>query len=148
MKKLQININKKAVFEQVSLNTAYAGAKTATPDSDYERVATLSADQSLLSLFWTDICGQITDKLKDFIVSTENTAEEFRLNLSLSGSYDESMNESVAADLSAAAAAGITARWFRYTFPSQAEESGKETLRLLESACAKLCLRRKPVRNL
>ena len=72
MKKSEIKINKTEILEKVSLSSAYVGTKAEDPDTLYERVSTIEADNQLLSVFWTEMCGIVTEKLREFIVDVEN----------------------------------------------------------------------------
>ena len=148
MKRLSLNFNKNAIFGEVSLASAYAGAKYgASPGEAFDRIAAAKADADLLERFRIEMSGVISDKLKNLIVSQTLDEQGFQLELELSGAYDESLNASVEADLCGAYSAGITARWFRYAFPERAAEWTAESESLLERAFHKLCYRKKPVRN-
>lgn len=143
MKILLINIFKDAIISEVALTSAYAGAKMA---EDFERVATANKDNKLLTRFWMEVCGRVADKLKSLINGHKLSETSLQLQLSLSGNYDESLNESVESDLFSAIAMGVTAGWFRYSLPEKAAEWKTESERLLTSAFSKLCYRRKPQR--
>ena len=147
MKNLIIIITKSTVLDDVSLNSAYAGAKSNDGKASFDKVAVIEQDEAMLSRFWTEMCGKITDKLKEFVAVSSLTSDKFSLTLELSGAYDESMSQSVVEDLKAALATGVTARWFRYTLSDRAEEWDAQSTRLLDSALSKLCHRSKPVRS-
>ena len=147
MKFIKIFIAKADVFKEVSLNTAYTGAKSATENGLFDRVATINADSPILSRFWVQACGEVTEKLKGMIVASESFSEALSVSLELSGAYDDSLTPSVEADLSAAIAAGVTARWMRLSFPDKASEWEAQSAHLLHRAFAKLCHRKKPTRT-
>ena len=143
MKNLFITILKDAIISEVALTSAYAGVKLG---EDFERVATVDKDSRLLSRFWLEMCGRVSDKLKSLISSQSLSESSLQLQLSLSGSNDESFNDSVESDLFSAISMGVTARWFRYSLPEKAAEWETEAERLLTSAFSKLCYRLKPQR--
>ena len=147
MLKIIISISKSAILDEVSLNSEYAGVKTPGETGLYDRVATVEADSLLLSRFWTEMCGEITDRLHDFITSSSISEDLFSLNLELSNAYDPSLTQSVIDDLRGATAAGVTGRWFRFTFPDRADAWTEKAASHLAKAYAKLCHRRKPVRK-
>ena len=147
MKEILININKKEILDEVSLNTAYAGAKTQGEAGIFERVAAIEADEALLSKFWLEMTGQLAETLQGFIKSAEHSQTALKLNLETSGAYDESLTPSLVEDVKAALAAGITQRWFTYTLPSRAEEFCRNSELLLKRIISKLCHRKKPVRQ-
>lgn len=146
MKQLIIRLPKDSIFTEVSLASSYAGVKSCAEDSDYSRIATVTEDSELLERFWTDACGEVASVLKEFTVDTVFTEEGFELNLELSSAYESAMTPSVERDLFSSVAAGVTARWFRFTLPDKAEEWEIRSDELLTRAHRKLCSRRKPIR--
>lgn len=147
MKNININIDKSIIFRDVSLNSAYAGAKNTSENGFFERVATIEADEELLSHFWTDMCGLITDRLRAFVTSAEQKEDSLHLTLEVSGSYDDSLTPSVISDLFAAMTAGISARWFSFTFPQQTTDWKIQSNELLNRVIGKLCHRKRPTRS-
>ena len=147
MKIIEIIINKAEIFNEVSLNSAYTGAKSSPEDSGFfDRVATVEADEELLSKFWTEMCGETTDRLREFIQTTATTAEAFKLTLEVSGSYDDSLTGSVTADISSAFTAGMCAGWFRFSVPALSEQWRLDSANLFRRAISKLCYRKRPQR--
>lgn len=61
MKTVKIMIMRQAVIDEVGKSTAYAGAKS-TGDSaaDFNRVATIGADDELLGRFWNEAAVAVT----------------------------------------------------------------------------------------
>lgn len=147
MKNIQISLNKTEIFNKVSLNSAYTGAKANGENGFYDRVATIEADNTLLSGFWTEMCGIVTEKLRDLILSTESDRETFSLTLSLSNAYDDALTPSVNEDISNAFSTGICGRWFRFTYPDKASEWLAQSSDCLNRAFSKLYFRKKPTRK-
>ena len=147
MKNITIIIAKAASFRDVAVNTAYTGAKNSSLPEFFDKVATISQDDEILGRFWTEMCGKITDRFKEFPLSSTIGDEAFTLSLELSGSYDDSLTQSVADDIKAALSAGVTARWFAYTCPEKTDEWLRQSDTLLASALSKLCQRRRPLRH-
>lgn len=147
MQSLTIKILKDAVFTEVSLASAYAGAKSADDSSDFSRVATVSEDSELLKRFWNDACGEVASRLKEFTVAADMSDEGFQIDLELSGSYDSAMTPSVESDLFSSVSSGVTARWFRFTKPEIATDWEDRSNELLLRAYRKLCYRRRPTRR-
>ena len=117
MKYIKIEIKQNEIFEEVSLATAYTGAKTESDKAFYERVATINCDDTLLRRFWNQACGIVTARFKNFIRESEIKEDLLMLNLELSNAYDDAMTPSVKSDLFSAMAAIVTERWFRITCP-------------------------------
>ena len=147
MKQIEIIINKVEVLDEISLNSAYAGTKTVGEEGFYDRVATVEADSLLLSRFWTEMYGEVTEKFREFIVKAEKTETDFSLTLELSNAYDESLTPSVREDIFGGMVKGMMAYWFRYTCPDKSPEWQKESSSLLSRAFAKLCFRKRPRRG-
>lgn len=147
MKIIHISFNKTKIFENVSLASAYTGAKAETQQNIFDRVATISEDNELLEGFFIEMTGIVTDRLKEFVISTEKSDAEFNMTLEVSNAYDDSLSASIKEDLFAAVVKGVIARWFRVTFPEKTGEWWNDSETLLSRAFAKLCMRRKPKRQ-
>ena len=145
MKSISISLAKSEILEDVSLNTAYTGAKS-SDDKAYNRVATIPQDDPLLSKFWIETGGRVIDQLKEFVVSSSLDEEKFRMTLEVSGAFEESLEPTVKDDIHAAVTAGVMTRWLRYTYPDKATEWESHTTYLLGSVLSKLCHRRRPLR--
>lgn len=147
MKNFNITINKAKIFNDVALNTAYTGAKADKSDVTFDKVATISADNKLLSNFWKEMIGVTMEKLKSFIASADISESYFTVSLNVSNSYDSSLTPSLEEDLNSSFSTGITARWFRFASPAKAGEWELESARYLDSAYSKLYFRRPPRRR-
>ena len=146
MKIIQISISKQEILENVALQSAYTGEKASQGAALFQKVATVNADNSLLLRLFDEMAGQITDRLKNFIVECENDESGLALKLELSGAYDDALTPSVKSDLFAAFAAGVVYRWLSFSFPDRAPEWAQKTDKLLERVFTKLYNRRKPTR--
>lgn len=146
MYKIDIVFNKSNIFDEVSLNSEYIGAKNESDENIYERVSTVSADEDLLNRFLTEMQGVIIEKLREFITDVKYSSQDFSVTMELSGAYDEALTPSVKEDLFAAMSKGVCARWFRFTYPAKSSEWLNQSDALLSRAYAKLCYRKKPQR--
>ena len=147
MKNLKISIKKAKIFSNVSLNTAYTGAKSEALDGFFERVATVSDDDTLLSNLWKDMTGIILEKLKPYISETTVNTDSLDITFLLSNSFDDSLALSLEEDINTSFVAGVTARWFRFSSPDKAAEWESEASRAIDSTLSKLCYRRPPKRT-
>lgn len=147
MKIISLSLAKSTIIDDVALNCAYTGVKSEDGGNIYERVATLEEDTLILSDFFFEMCGEITDKLKEFIISSDLSDENFNLVLQISGAYDDALTPSVKKDICNSLEAGITARWFQFTYPSRASEWREKSISLLNRSVSKLCQRRRPQRS-
>lgn len=147
MKNISLSISKTSILDEVALNSEYAGAKSGSDSEIYDRVAVIPQDNEILSRFWTQMCAQVIRQLKEFIGMSQLSESSLSLTLLLSGAYDDALTPSVKDDINAAIAAGVTARWFRYTFPDKLSDWESQSARALDSALSKLCMRRRPIRS-
>lgn len=146
MKNISIFITKIKIMEEVAINSAYAGAKSSREKGFFDKVATIPEDIAILSRFWTEMCGIVSRRFKEFIVTSSLDNEALSISLEVSGSFDDSLSPSVIEDIREALVAGVTSRWFRYTLPNRAPEWEEQAETLLSSAYSKLCQRRRPLR--
>lgn len=147
MKKIKIFIAKEAVFDDVSLNSEYAGLKSPSESPIYDRVATVSEDSQLLSGFLTLAFGELIRKLRSFVVSSSCDGASVSLDLEVSGAYDESMTPSLKEDIFRWLVTNVSGHWFRLTLPDRTAEWENLSAELLASIESKLCARRKPSRT-
>lgn len=147
MKEIVIKINRNEVFDEVSLKTAYTAAKSEDENSNFDRVATIDADESLLSRFWRDICGFATDHLRHFVKSFSISSDLFSLTFELSNAFNETETSAITNDIIAAIASGITEKWMLVASPSNAPEFATQTLSILDRILSRFCQRRRPTRK-
>lgn len=148
MKKLNISFKTASVFDEVSLSTAYTGAKKEGDESDFQRIATVKADDELLWRLWTEVCGEVTDKFRGFLSESSLTKEAFNLCFELSSAHDDCLDSSIESDLFAALCAGVTGKWFGYSCPEKSREWEDKSRILLDRVLTKLCHRKRPRRPL
>lgn len=147
MKTLNYNITKEAILNEASLLSAYAGLKNPDGEKIFSRVALSDEDNELLTRFWTEMTGKVTDCLQSLIKSSVADENSFTIELELSNSYDENLNGSVENDLTMAIANGVTGSWFSLSLPDKASEWKALSESLLLRAFKKLCHRRRPLRG-
>ena len=147
MKNISINISKSTILNSVSLNSEYTGAKSTDPGKEYDRVATVKEDEMLLTGFWLEICGLISEKFKDLITKYEISDTMLNMKMELSNAFDDALHASIVTDITNAIVAGVTGRWFKVTAPEKSEEWLDNSNSLLNQAAAKLYHRKKPIRR-
>ena len=144
MKNIKIIIEKTKIMQEVSIASAYTGIKSDNGDEFYARVATASADETLLSRYWIEICGKLMEKLRHFIRGSQYGQDSLELELEVSGSFDDSLTEAVKHDLMAGAANGVTAGWFALTCPDKADEYSAKSEALIDRAVSNLYYKKAP----
>lgn len=142
MKSINIAINKADVFEAVSLNADYSSTNV----DDLKRISTLDVDKDILTRFWKETGGNISEKLKTFISIISFSEDIINVVLEVSNAYDDTLTSSVETDLYAAIVAGITAKWFSFTLRDLHQEWEEQMEKLFNRIISKLCYRKRPVR--
>lgn len=148
MKNFSFVITKSAVFQEVALNTAYTGAKADSDKPIFSRVSTIDADDELLSRLWRNATGELIEKLREFIDSSQVSETGLTINMKLSNAYDESLSPVVEADVFAFFVAAVTAEWMAFALPSLADDWRTKAAELLNRILANICYRKKPSRSL
>lgn len=142
MKSINIAINKSDVFEAVSLNADYSSTNV----EDLKRISTLDVDKDILTRFWKETGGNISEKLKTFISIISFSEDIINVVLEVSNAYDDALTSSVETDLYSAIVAGITAKWFSFTLRDLHQEWEEQMEKLFNRIISKLCYRKRPVR--
>lgn len=150
-----LTIEKKLVYEEVAKTTNFTGRKEADADEKaFDRIATTDADMLMLERFWNECCNEATDKLKDLITHVSeqpisnglNLDANYEVSLSLSGSYDTSLNDSLKGNLFSFFVAGVICKWYRFANKAGAEDYANEANMLMDSVMSKVYYRKKPKR--
>lgn len=147
MKNIEIYLTKTAILEEVDIYTAYTGSKISAESDAFGRIATIKADEELLTKSYRRIFGVITDSMKEFLADSSLEDKGMRLSLSLSNAYDDTLTPSLKDDLLAFFAAEITADWFRFSLPERENEWRELAHGALNRMIKKLCHRKKPTRR-
>lgn len=149
MKTIKIDIKRVEIDRELSKITSYTGAKGVPKPNleDFDRIATVDEDASLLDRYWTNAYNVLAEHLREFLESTEADSEEMSFTLLLSSAYDDSLTQSVKEELFAFVAATMTKSWFDITYPDKSAEWEAESMRLLAGISRKLFHRRKPTRK-
>lgn len=152
-----LKIVKKLVYEEVAKTTNYTGNKQMDEDNKaYNRVATTDSDSLMLERFFNECCDEATDHLKPFITSVTSPAisnglnldSNYEVELSLSSSYDTSLNESMNSNLFSFFVAGIVSKWFQVSNKKEAAEYAAEANNMMNIVMQKVYYRKKPTRQI
>lgn len=142
-----ITINKSDVMNEVAKLTSYVGAKAMGEDAGaYERVFTADADNEQLETFWQELCDGAGTVLKTWLVSEDRT-DGYKVTLSPSLSWPQSLAGSVTGSLRGYFINGIVSRWLMITLPASAEAFARLSATCLAEAERKLWHREKPKRR-
>lgn len=149
MKILEFKIEKQKILKELARLTAYTGLKN-NPGKDgdfFDRVATVEEDNGLIDGFWREACGELAEKLRDFIEIFSDTASGLDISLAVSGFYDDAQTPSLLSSLESFFVSRILGRWFAVTFSEKAEEQEEKSRRQMTGIIKTLCHRRAPVRK-
>ena len=154
MNNVTFTVNKANVYDEVAKTSAYAGSKAENPAVSYERYFAKDEDRLALERFWAEACNAATDLFKPFILSvSDNTpgagsdiANNYVVALELSGSYDTSLNGSVADSLFSFFSNFIAGKWFKYINKEEASSYATDAAGMLDDVRSKIYFRKKPRR--
>lgn len=143
--RIELAVNKQAVYEEVAKTTSYAGAKMEGDESAYERIFTTDEDQEMLERFWNEAASGAVDQLKPFIARCSNE-EGFAVELELSSGFDTSLRDSIESSLFSYFVTMIVSKWFKMANKAEAESYGVDAVGAMDDVMKKIYHRKRPVR--
>ena len=155
MSDVTFTVNKASVYTEVAKTTSYSGFKAAADGSLYEQIFTTDEDRLLLERFWNEAANAATELFKPFLSSVSSAAQSHGVNLaanytaklSLSPSYDTTLNDSVQSSLFSYFVDFIVSRWYKFANKGEAEDFGAQALAMLEDVKSKIYHKKKPART-
>lgn len=154
--KAMIDIDKSAVYEEVSKTTSYTGAKMTDDDNAYLRIFTTDEDRLMLERFWSEACNVATDLLKPFLqdgmvmqnngYTSAYPSNNFSAELHLPNNFNSSVLSSMKNSLVNFFVSAIVGKWYKFTNKEESETYLAEAGKMLEDVRRKLYHRNKPTR--
>ena len=138
-----LNIKRDSVMAEVEKASAYAGCKSA----DFDRIAALDSDMTLLGGYWREAVAELVGKLRLFMVSAITAESLFELKLDLPAAYDEAQTPALEADIFNFLVAAILGRWYEVAYKEEASRQRDKAAMILISAHARCCYRKRPRRR-
>ena len=112
MKELLLTAKREDVYSEVEKTTEYTGAKMMHADEGaHDRLAVTEADRELLSRFFDEAAGVVTDECKRFVDEVTLDEAGYEARLSMSDSYDEHLSDSIRTSLRNFFVAAVIAKW-------------------------------------
>lgn len=157
---ITIKAVKADVLNEVAKTTAYEGKK-ASDEGAYERIFTTEEDRSMLQRFWDEAASAITESMKRFVTSvndsyTESVTEDgktetetvpaYVANLELSSSYDTALTPSVEKSLFSYFVNAIVSKWNNFVKSDGVARYEQEANSNIEDIMSKLFYKKKPTR--
>lgn len=157
---ITIKAVKADVLNEVARTTAYEGKK-ASDEGAYERIFTTEEDRSMLQRFWDEAASAITESMKRFVTSvndsyTESVTEDgktetetvpaYVANLELSSSYDTALTPSVEKSLFSYFVNAIVSKWNNFVKADGVARYEQEANSNIEDIMSKLFYKKKPTR--
>ncbi len=147
MYQVSLRVNKEEVYEEVAQTTSYTGAKMeGGNDATYERIFTTEADRSQLERFWNESCVAVCEAMKEFIVEERYEDGRFIIFLSLSSSFEPSLQEPMNKELFSFFVTSIICKWYVFTNKQEAGEYASSAAAMLEGVKRKAYFRRRPTK--
>lgn len=157
-----INITIKAiksdVLNEVAKTTAYEGKKAVGDERAYDRIFATSEDMSMLQRFWDEASSAVTESMKRFVTSVDDTytfkngegsgttEPAYVANLELSSSYDTALTPSIEKSLFSFFVNAIISKWNNFVKKDGVERYESEANNNLQDIVAKLFYKKKPTR--
>lgn len=137
-------IDKSKVYDEVAMLTAYVGAKK-TDDVSYDIVSTTEENQEMLERFWKENIETLTNVLKRFNVTSNESGNICTIQLQLSDSYNTLLTNTIQKGLESYLINNIASKWFTITSKNDATQYVTEAGISLDGVMSKI-LYKKPIR--
>lgn len=153
---ITIKAVKADVLNEVARTTAYEGKKS-SDEGAYERIFTTEEDRSMLQRFWDEAASSMTESLKRFVTSVDDsyttndgdTSETFPAyvaNLSVSSSYDTALTSSVEKSLFSYFVNAIVSKWNNFVKKDGVQRYEEEANNNMTDILSKLFYKKRPTR--
>lgn len=153
---ITIKAVKADVLNEVARTTAYEGKKS-SDEGAYERIFTTEEDRSMLQRFWDEAASSMTESLKRFVTSVDDsyttndgdTSETFPAyvaNLSVSSSYDTALTSSVEKSLFSYFVNAIVSKWNNFVKKDGVQRYEEEANNNMKDILSKLFYKKRPTR--
>lgn len=147
MTEVMIIIDKEEVYEEVAQTTSYTGSKMeGGDDKAYDRIFTTEADRSQLERFWNESCVAVCEAMKEFMQEERNENGGFTVRLSLSSSFEPSLESAMRKELFSFFVTNIVSKWYAFTNKKEAADFSVSAAGMLDGVKRKAYHRRKPTR--
>ncbi len=142
---VNISIDKKTVYDELSKTTEYTGAKMDNDANAFERIMATDENLTDMDRFWQESAARATDALKTMLVKgADPLAVNYDISLELSASFDPCLIPSVTAALKSFFVKSMAAKWYDYTNKSESGSYYRGAEEMLLEAIRKLYSRRRP----
>lgn len=152
MKDLIVSVPKREVYNEVSQESAYVGAKSEKED-DYDRVSATQEDNALFEGYWAEASSAVTDLLKRFVVSVSGTNsgvnldDDYTATLSMPENFNDALKDSIETSLYKFFSNFIKSKWFALTKKDDAERYAQMADAMLTDVKSKIYFRNRPVKR-
>lgn len=158
MIEITIKAIKADVLNEVARTTAYEGKKS-SDEGAYERIFTTEEDRSMLQRFWDEAASSITESMKRFVTSvddsyttrdaddgTSETLPAYVANLAVSSSYDTALTSSIEKSLFSYFVNAIVSKWNNFVKKDGVQRYEEEANNNMTDILSKLFYKKKPTR--
>lgn len=138
------SIDKSKVYDDVAKLTAYVGAKK-TDDVSYDIVSTTEENEEMLERFWKESIETLTNALKRFNITSNESGNICTIQLQLSDSYNTLLTNTIQEGLESYLINNIASKWFKITSKDDVTQYATEAGISLDGLMSKI-LYKKPIR--
>lgn len=144
MVRIELQVDKNAVYNEVAKTTSYTGAKMADDDTAYERIFTTDEDSGMLDRFWDECRVEIAQTFKRQMQAEGMNGNSYKLVLELSSLFDTALQPGMQLSLFSYFVQSITAKWFMFTSKKEVGEYAAQSKAQLEDVQRKALFKKRP----
>ena len=145
--RLTLTISQQKIIDEVAKTTGYTGAKLLGSDSTaYERISTTDSDTVMLWRFWQEGRDNICTALRRHISAEGMEGDDYRIDLSLSESFDLSLSARIESGLFSYLVQHITSCWLALVSSDKSGAYASAASATLADITRKMLCKRAPTR--
>ena len=146
MNTIIFQIQKDEVYNEVAKTTSYTGAKMEGDEGAYDRIFTTDEDKTMLERFWNESKNMVVASLKKQLRTEREISDEYILELDVSNSFDNNLEESIQRSMFSFFVMNIVSKWYIFTNKKEAEAYAASAATNMEDVMRKVFYKKKPVR--
>ncbi|MCD8295662.1 MAG: hypothetical protein LUE27_10550 [Clostridia bacterium] len=146
MKRVIIEIDRRAVYTEAARRAAYTAAKAEGDASATARMSLSQENREILDGYWRECLDSLLSGLKRMLENFSDTEDGATVTLRVADRFNFALLESVRSAAFDFMATGVTARWFSLVKKDEAEGYARGAASILEDIVNKLYERVRPQR--
>lgn len=147
MVRIELQVDKSAVYDEVAKTTSWLGAKLTDADEGaYERIYTKDEDQEMLERFWSEACTAATGAFKHYLVEVGWSDGKYCVALDVASGFDSALKDTINAELFSFFVMLITGKWCKLAAKGEAESYAASAVATMEDMLRNIYWRKRPER--